>query len=149
VQSPLLVLASAYDSWAMHCVMISRPVPPGSPENGNCTAVPEYKTCVGTGKCSPAQVAEISRVLGAPVYRTVKDWVAYNSSKVGNGAFIYSCAYHCAESGGQWNKYKIAGQSIRQTIERWWLSDAEPTAAHVATDCIWTTDFVCNPTCQS
>lgn len=148
VKTPLMVMNSAYDSWSSFCIFTSEYVDPSSPRNGNCTAAPGWYDCIRTGACTDEQIDKYNKLWGDK-FRNI---IATNPGikKDGNGAFVYSCHQHCAESNyNWWNRITLGDTTMREAFTKWYFSDNEPAQKHVYGDCSYTDGFYCNPTCAA
>eukprot|EP01105_Mastigella_eilhardi_P006356 TRINITY_DN17962_c0_g1_i1.p1 TRINITY_DN17962_c0_g1~~TRINITY_DN17962_c0_g1_i1.p1 ORF type:complete len:404 (-),score=106.98 TRINITY_DN17962_c0_g1_i1:165-1355(-) len=146
VQSPTFLVNSAYDQWNTGCIFAAEPVAVGSDQNGNCSAIPAWTPCTGWDDCTPAQAAALTTRWAAPVLKSLSSQEAW--TRPGNGAFFTSCFTHCGEINGGWMGTRVSGVSTMEALNAWWLADGDNAAAHTYVDCFYTTNTLCNPTCE-
>ena len=167
VKSPIFVVNSVYDAWALACIFTATPVAPGRTVNrgvlinGNCSQAPGWEKCAAFGvlvppsKCAPSQINAMNR-WRSRVLDLIQNTATYHA--VGNGAFLHSCHGHClAAATLTWNMIKIPGlfgTSIRTAVEKWWVDDSHNTS-HYYMPCEYSNASSgrpvmgnCNPACD-
>jgi STAM-binding protein len=145
ISSPVFVLNSLYDSWAIPCILAAEPAASGAA--GNCSAAPGWAACGwNPGACDAGQLASY-RAYGKTFASTLSATAAY--SKPGNGGFLGSCVLHCEAQQRAWKELEIGGISMRDAVAAWMEAPVtSPPAWHV--DCEMGSvpgATMCNPTC--
>jgi len=146
-QTPIFVLNSMYDSWAMGCIMTLEPAGPGASQDGNCSAAPGWYNCMTQLSCSSEQWDEFNTKWADDFRNIINNNKGFQNP--GNGLFAYSCYMHVAEVTGHWNKITVNGVTMREAFTQWYLSDNDPASKHTYVDCRIDGDFSCNPTCAA
>eukprot|EP00656_Telonema_subtile_P016623 TRINITY_DN18798_c0_g1_i3.p1 TRINITY_DN18798_c0_g1~~TRINITY_DN18798_c0_g1_i3.p1 ORF type:complete len:451 (+),score=89.28 TRINITY_DN18798_c0_g1_i3:95-1447(+) len=148
IQSPVMPLNSALDSWQTGCIYTAEPVDHNSTSNGNCGAAPGWKACSDDPEqCSAAQM-EVMNQYELDFQQKISSASTY--TKPGNAAFIHSCHRHCEAQSGDFNTFKANGLTIQQAVGVWWNSPAA-TPAQNSQACLYrlASPHKCNPTCTS
>eukprot|EP01059_Diplonema_ambulator_P008596 TRINITY_DN18257_c0_g1_i1.p1 TRINITY_DN18257_c0_g1~~TRINITY_DN18257_c0_g1_i1.p1 ORF type:complete len:426 (+),score=84.63 TRINITY_DN18257_c0_g1_i1:64-1341(+) len=156
IQEPFLVLNSAYDAWQTKCIYTTMPSPdwPNSPVNdaADCNGYPAYQQCeINPENCNQTQMTTMVQY-EADFMSTLK--ATQGLTRPGNGAFIYSCHTHCAETDAYYARFKVNGTSMAEATQKWWEAPpTDPASAHNYFPCMYHTGPTgprsCNPTCQS
>ena len=110
---------------------------------------PGYEDCgyVSLDDCNSTQMSVFVDFM-ATYQSTLAGISQFHSD--GNGAYIYSCLTHCAETQAAFNTIKINNVSMQEAMTAWWLSSETPATLHTHLPCTYNTTAVphrCNPTC--
>eukprot|EP00930_Biecheleria_cincta_P077171 TRINITY_DN64444_c0_g1_i1.p1 TRINITY_DN64444_c0_g1~~TRINITY_DN64444_c0_g1_i1.p1 ORF type:complete len:459 (+),score=81.44 TRINITY_DN64444_c0_g1_i1:63-1439(+) len=152
-ESSVFALNSALDSWQIGCIYTARLVnnfpQQAVLDNGNCSAVPGWKTCSDNVEACGRQQIEAMDDYIADFNSIMQGKTTYRKS--GNGAFIHSCETHCEAQSPQWNTFKIGGVSMQEAVSIWWRSKNESASKHSYTPCFYyeSTPHACNPSCHA
>ena len=145
VKTPIFVGNSMYDEWSTRCIFTAEPVAASSHKNGNCSAIPSWTNCMKDGtKCTDAQIDEVNTKWGNQFLKVIKN--SETLTRNGNGYYISSCHLHSGEN-SHFNSVKINGTTYQQALSKWFFNDNAPAANNQYVDCMWESDFCCNPTC--
>eukprot|EP01059_Diplonema_ambulator_P001593 TRINITY_DN11361_c0_g1_i1.p1 TRINITY_DN11361_c0_g1~~TRINITY_DN11361_c0_g1_i1.p1 ORF type:complete len:430 (+),score=71.67 TRINITY_DN11361_c0_g1_i1:50-1291(+) len=155
IESPVMVLNSAYDLWQVQCIYTSE-LPPGfpnqtDPNHGHCNAMPSWSKCVNNpDNCNDTEIVTMNQYI-TDFTATLGSNPAY--SRAGNGAFIHSCHTHCeAKEDNYYTGITIDNVTMQQAVSKWWNApDTDPASSHHYSPCYYktgnTTSRDCNPTC--
>jgi hypothetical protein len=130
-------------------------IPNNTAANGNCSAVPGWQTCGGTGgpptTCTNVQIAS-----GYNPYRT-SFIVAMNGTATAanpiNGGFLTSCHTHCEAQSGDFAQFSINGVLMWQAVDTWLnATGTQPAGSNFYWDCAYNATaskgaYNCNPSC--
>lgn len=146
IESPVMPLNSALDSWQTGCIYTSEPVDHNSTANGNCASAPGWRACASDPEqCDGTQMGVMDQY---EVDFQAKLSSSGTYSRAGNSAFIHSCHTHCEAQGGQFNSITVNGVSMQQAVSTWWNEPANtPAQNYQACQYAVTSPHKCNPTC--
>jgi len=153
ISTPFMVMNSALDSWQTSCILASERSSVGA---SNCAVSPTFKNekcyCASYGSqiesCCDAHMFSILDDYEQAFMKVLTSSASYN--KPGNGAFVYSCYTHCADSQNLMYAITIANTTEQAAVSKWWNSSPDAPPLHFE-PCTWAgpnkTD--CNPTCPN
>jgi hypothetical protein len=152
IRPPVFVLNSFYDSWQTGCILTSEPVAKGAFNNGNCSAVPGWQSCAkNPGTCSQDQIVNGYVPFGAELIDSLSKTNIAKYMAPGSGGFLTSCHTHCeAQSDSCFKTFAIDGTTYQQAATNWIQSNQASggkSKPQWLTDCEYTTNKPCNPTC--
>ncbi|KMZ73098.1 pectin acetylesterase, family CE13 [Zostera marina] len=126
IDTPFLILNSAYDWWQIIHVLVAKKLNPGL----------LWERCMtNIQSCSQDQI-KIINGFRETLISTLRDFQHRKDS----GLYINSCYQHCQATSDLWHSLKINNKSIAEAVGDWYLDRDEVKII----DCA----YPCNPTCE-
>eukprot|EP00928_Gymnodinium_smaydae_P056997 TRINITY_DN40272_c0_g1_i1.p1 TRINITY_DN40272_c0_g1~~TRINITY_DN40272_c0_g1_i1.p1 ORF type:complete len:464 (+),score=56.73 TRINITY_DN40272_c0_g1_i1:100-1491(+) len=164
VDSPVFVINSNVDQWALSFIHFGKKHPDWAEENRGeshqMCCIDESYSCMRMVNLMPTTRVKASLSFancGTTYMEGIRQYQhgfveALSQSKafgkLGNGAFIHSCSLHVEANHDEYfSVIEVQGHTMQHALSNWWLNKPSPIANFMDCDMRDEQPYNCNPTC--